>query len=117
MCLTHDIRVGEQGEAEIAISQFDFAQIGMFLPQESKLRGQLDATLWANWAAKRAPHVKVALTMPAGELEQSLDETLTIGWDSVMLNAELQDDALRADWQFNIRDNGDVSGQLKVDNV
>ncbi|EJN6828082.1 autotransporter assembly complex protein TamB [Vibrio cidicii] len=117
VCLTHDIRVGEQGEAEIAISQFDFAQIGMFLPQESKLRGQLDATLWANWAAKRAPHVKVALTMPAGELEQSLDETLTIGWDSVMLNAELQDDALRADWQFNIRDNGDVSGQLKVDNV
>ncbi|HAS6243419.1 autotransporter assembly complex protein TamB [Vibrio vulnificus] len=117
LCLTKDIRVGEKGEAELALNQFDFAQIAMFLPPETKLDGSVDATVWAKWAPESSPQAKVSLHLPTGQVQQKIEQVVTLGWDDINLNAQLHQDQLNADWQINVSDNGDLTGQLQVADV
>ncbi|HAS8147590.1 TPA: hypothetical protein I7668_22980, partial [Vibrio vulnificus] len=39
------------------------------------------------------------------------------GWDDINLNAQLHQDQLNADWQINVSENGDLTGQLQVADV
>ncbi|HAS6349169.1 translocation/assembly module TamB [Vibrio sp. IRLE0018] len=117
LCLTQDINVGKKGEATLALNQFDFKQIAMFLPAETHLDGSVNANVWAKWAPKTAPQVTLSVTLPSGQVQQKIEQTVTLGWDDISFNANLKQDKLNADWQINVRDNGDLSGRLSVADV
>lgn len=117
LCLEKDIKVGENGEASLAIKQFDFEQVKSLLPKKTELTGVANAQLWAKWATDRAPEVKVSLELPQGGVKQKSDKPLTLGWETIRLNASLKQDKLEADWLVDISDNGDITGQVTIPNV
>lgn len=117
LCLSEDINVGEKGEARLVLNQFDFEQIAMFLPEETHLDGSVNANVWAKWAPKTSPQLTLSVTLPSGQVQQHIEQTVTLGWDDMAFNADLKQDQLNADWQINVRDNGDLSGRLTVADV
>ncbi len=117
VCLVEDIEVGEQGQAKLAIEQFDFAQLKAFIPQQTQLNGQFDLQAEVKWSADAPPQAKAALTLSPGGVTQNLEPALVLGWNSITLNASLADDDLRSDWTIDFKDNGSVSGVANIDNV
>ncbi|MGR5538493.1 translocation/assembly module TamB domain-containing protein [Vibrio campbellii] len=117
VCLTEDIRVGKSGEAKLAITNFDFDQIKPFLPTEIKLQGSVNANAFAKWASDNKPEVTLNVEMPKGQVEQTLEQPIQIGWNSVSLKATLAKDKLDAEWLLDVTDNGDLSGKVSLNDV
>ncbi|HHX8463999.1 TPA: autotransporter assembly complex protein TamB [Vibrio diabolicus] len=117
VCLTEDISVGQSGEAKLAVNDFDFEQIKQFLPPETKLQGSVNAQATAKWAPEMKPEVTVNVDMPKGQVEQALEQPITLGWESFSFKAALAKDKLDAEWLFDVRDNGDLSGQVSLVDV
>jgi len=117
LCLSQDIEVGESGEAELALSGFDFEQIKMFMPKQTELTGSADGQVWAKWAPESKPQASVKLELAKGQVVQKLDAPLTLGWENIALQAELKEDFLKASWLFDLTDNGDIQGQASVKQV
>ncbi len=117
VCLTEDISVGKSGQAKLAISDFNFDQIKQFLPPETKLQGSVNAQAFAKWAPEKKPEVTLSVNMPKGQVEQALEQPIKVGWDSFSFKAALAKDKLDAEWLFDVKDNGDLSGKVSLLNV
>ncbi|WP_428774956.1 autotransporter assembly complex protein TamB [Vibrio sp.] len=117
LCLDKDAELGQSGEAQLSLSDFNFQQVAMYIPNETKLTGSANATVQAKWDAKAPPQVKVQLTLPEGNVVQQLEQPLQIGWQSLTVNADLADNRLSADWALDIRDNGAISGEITIPDV
>lgn len=55
--------------------------------------------------------------MPKGQVEQALEQPIKVGWDSFSFKAALAKDKLDAEWLFDVKDNGDLSGKVSLLNV
>lgn len=117
VCLTEDISVGKSGQAKLAINDFDFDQIKQFLPPETKLQGSVNAQVFAKWAPEKKPEVTLSVNMPKGQVEQALEQPIKVGWESFNFKAALAKDKLDAEWLFDVKDNGDLSGKVSLLNV
>ncbi len=117
VCLTEDISVGKSGQAKLAINDFDFDQIKQFLPPETKLQGSVNAQVFAKWAPEKKPEVTLSVNMPKGQVEQALEQPIKVGWESFNFKAALAKDKLNAEWLFDVKDNGDLSGKVSLLNV
>lgn len=117
VCLSEDISVGESGEAQVVVNNFDFSQIKDLLPPETKLQGSVSALAVAKWAPDIKPEVTLDVEMPKGQAEQTLEQPVTVGWESVSLKAALSKDKLDAQWLIDVTDNGDLSGDVSLNNV
>ncbi|MGY3568605.1 autotransporter assembly complex protein TamB [Vibrio paucivorans] len=117
LCLDKDTTVGKNGEAALSIKQFDFAQIKSLLPHQTEIQGLVDAQIWAKWAESQPPEVKVNVQLPKGHVEQTIEQPIVLGWESIELNAELKQDRLDADWMIDVVDNGDLSGRISIPDV
>ncbi|MGL1159915.1 translocation/assembly module TamB domain-containing protein, partial [Vibrio parahaemolyticus] len=117
VCLTEDISVGKTGQAKLAINDFNFDQIKQFLPPETKLQGSVNAQAFAKWAPEKKPEVTLSVNMPKGQVEQALEQPIKVGWDSFSFKAALAKDKLDAEWLFDVKDNGDLSGKVSLLNV
>ncbi|MEJ2765842.1 translocation/assembly module TamB domain-containing protein [Photobacterium sp. MCCC 1A19761] len=117
LCLTEAMEAGASGHAKLAVNNFDFTLIAPFVPDNVQLKGALGATVEATWAPEAAPYVKAQVLLPAGTVVKQDDlqaEPLKIGWERVILNAEVKRNVLRSDWAINIRDNGNITGQARI---
>ncbi|WP_029842051.1 autotransporter assembly complex protein TamB, partial [Vibrio parahaemolyticus] len=117
VCLTEDISIGKSGQAKLAINDFNFDQIKQFLPPETKLQGSVNAQAFAKWAPEKKPEVILSVNMPKGQVEQALEQPIKVGWDSFSFKAALAKDKLDAEWLFDVKDNGDLSGKVSLLNV
>jgi len=117
LCLEQNIKVGQSGEAALALKQFDFNQIKAFIPEATQLQGQADAKVWAKWGPDAPPQVKATLELAKGQVIQNLEQPLTLGWQSIIFNAQLADNKLVTDWLLDVTDNGDISGRATIPDV
>ncbi|GAB2642430.1 autotransporter assembly complex protein TamB [Vibrio panuliri] len=117
ICLDKDIQVGKTGEAQLSINAFNFAQLAALLPEKTRLDGSVDASVWAKWAPSKAPELIAKIIMPKGGVTQQLEQPLVFGWESVKLNANIANNQLKADWLFDVTDNGDISGEVTIPDV
>lgn len=117
LCLDEDIQVGESGEAALSLSQFNVNQLHAFIPPTTQLKAEVNANVWAKWSPETPPELKASVSMPAGQVTQKLEENVTLAWHAVTLNAALANNRLDADWLIDVRDNGDLSGQVTLPNV
>ncbi|WP_299687483.1 translocation/assembly module TamB domain-containing protein [uncultured Vibrio sp.] len=117
VCLDEDVRAGQSGAAKLSINQFDFEQIKTFLPNETQLQGIVNATAEAKWSEQGEPEVTVSLDMPKGQVVQQVGEPITLGWESVVLNAQLKDNQLNADFTLDVTENGDLSGTVALPDI
>lgn len=117
LCLDKDIKAGQSGEVAASLTNFDFEQIKAFIPKETNLIGQANATVWAKWSPDKAPKLRASVDLTKGQVTQQLEQPISLGWESVDINASLSENKLKADWLFDVTDNGDVSGNVTVPNV
>ncbi len=117
LCLTKDAQVGEKGAASLALNAFDFNLIKPYMPRETKLTGTADATVVAAWAPDAAPSVTARVRLPQGQVTQQLDVPISVGWHDVELDADLKDNVLNTRWLLPVTDNGQISGNLTLDNL
>lgn len=117
VCLDKSATVGESGEAQLSINQFNFGQIKTFMPPETQVNGEANAKVWAKWQANKPPQVKLELSMPQGSVTQDLSQPLKVGWDQVSLQASLLRNRLQAYWNVDMTDNGDLSGKIIIADV
>lgn len=114
LCLDKDIQVGDKGEAQLTLNHFQFNQLQSFIPEDTKIEGLANANVWAKWAPNASPQAKVTVTLPKGQVTQQLDAPLVFGWNRVSLTANVQDDHLQAQWLVDVKDNGNLSGELRI---
>ncbi|KJF94874.1 autotransporter assembly complex protein TamB [Photobacterium angustum] len=117
ICLTQDLTAGASGNAQLAIKRFNFDLLKSFMPEQMNVNGELGANVVAKWAPKSAPYVKAQILMPSGSFTQQVDTDdapLTLGWDKVTVNAEMENDVLNANWLVAVKNNGDLSGNAKI---
>ena len=117
ICLDKPTTVGKSGSVALSAHQMDFQQIAMFLPQDTELNGAVDATVAATWAEHKAPLVDVSLTLGKGQVVQQLNAPLTVAWDNAKLNAHLEENSLKAQWQIDLTKNGSLTGQVAIKDV
>ncbi|NLS12420.1 translocation/assembly module TamB [Vibrio sp. SM6] len=117
ICLGDMVSIGQTGDISAKINQFNFDQISEFIPKQTQVKGEVSATLRAKWAPKRSPFVSASIRLPKGSVTQELNTPISVGWDSIALNAQLQNDKLTADWQLDFTNNGDLSGQAQLSDV
>ncbi|OIQ24689.1 translocation/assembly module TamB domain-containing protein [uncultured Vibrio sp.] len=117
ICLDEDINVGEKGEAQLSIHQFNFEQLAAFIPQGTQVEGEVNAQAKAKWAPNAKPEVELMLSMPKGQVSGLPDAPLVVGWDSITIDAALANDQLNANWLLDFTDNGEVSGDIMLPNI
>ena len=117
VCLTEDIRAGKSGTAKLAITDFDFEQVKQFIPKATQLTGSVNVQAEAKWDEKLAPEVSAQIELPKGQVIQDAGESITLGWESIKVNAKLKDNRLEADWLLDVTDNGDLTGSLVLPDV
>ncbi len=114
LCLDKDLTAGSSGQATLRVEQFNFNQLAMFIPDTTKIEGSVDADLWAKWTPQNPPQLKAQVTLPQGKVTQKADKPVTLGWDSMAFNAQIQNNKLMADWDIQVTDNGDLNGKLTI---
>ncbi|MCV6020945.1 hypothetical protein OFO93_31030, partial [Escherichia coli] len=82
-----------------------------------KLQGSVNAQAFAKWAPEKKPEVTLSVNMPKGQVEQALEQPIKVGGDSFSFKAALAKDKLDAEWLFDVKDNGDLSGKVSLLNV
>ncbi|GLR76568.1 autotransporter assembly complex protein TamB [Aliivibrio sifiae] len=114
LCLNKDLRAGKSGSADVSIKHFEFNKIKKFLPEETAITGEVNLDVLAKWSSGAKPYIKAALYLPEGNVQQDMEETLKVGWDKILINAEMQNDELSTDWLIALTDNGQLKGNLKI---
>lgn len=117
VCLDKPSTVGESGEVQLSVNQFNFSQVKAFMPPDTNIDGEANAKVWAKWQANQPPQAKLELNLPKGSVRQNLEQPLTVGWDKVSLQASLIRNRLQAYWNVDMTDNGDLSGKVIIADV
>ncbi|MDV7105640.1 translocation/assembly module TamB domain-containing protein [Vibrio sp. TH_r3] len=117
ICLTEDLSAGQSGDAHLAVENFSFNQLDMFIPPNIDVDGEVALTASASWSPNESPNADVTIQLPQGNVLYSADQPLIVGWESIAVNAQLHNDKLLADWQLDITDNGDIKGNITVEDV
>lgn len=117
LCLVKDLSAGQSGEAYVDLRNFEFGQIKQYLPKTLELEGSVTANSWVKWSPQSEPEAKISVRLPEGQLTQTLEAPVTLGWQSVELSAQLAQGHMSAQWLVDIQDNGDLSGKVTIPNI
>ncbi|WP_194090248.1 autotransporter assembly complex protein TamB [Vibrio hibernica] len=117
ICLENNATLGEKGEAAISVKHFVFSQLKAFIPADTVISGELNATAWAKWAPNTAPQVKLDVMIPKGYVTQNLATPVTLGWEDIKLSANLRNNTLDLNWLLDLINNGDIKGNISIKDV
>ena len=117
VCLSKDLVAGQSGEVHLDVQNFVFSQLDMFIPKGTNIDGEFNAEAWASWGPNKKPDAEFKVSLPKGKLTQQIEQPIVLAWESIVLSAQLHKDSLAVDWLFDLADNGDIKGNLKVPDV
>lgn len=117
LCLNKDLLAGKSGIIDLSVNHFEFSKLKAFLPEETKVNGEANLNVIAKWEEQKKPYVKAALHLPKGNVQQQMEQPLTIGWDDIKVGAEMENDVLNASWLIDLTDNGQLNGQVSIDDL
>lgn len=118
LCLNQDIEVSQQsGDASLSVNGFDFAQVKQYIPEDTKVEGSVDVNVDATWQDGNVPDVKAQVLLTPGRVTQQLDEPLSVAWQASSLKAEFSNNRVEGEWNIDIKDNGDLIGQVLIPDV
>ncbi|PJC85780.1 hypothetical protein CSW98_12025 [Vibrio sp. HA2012] len=117
LCLTQDLLAGASGRAHLALQSFSFSQIQALLAEDISVDGSLDLRGSVSWAQGKMPELRMALMLSSGGIRMKDKSSLYQGWDSIQLNAILDDGELQSDWQVQLTDSGRIHGELAVSDL
>ncbi|MBP2169532.1 translocation and assembly module TamB [Erwinia toletana] len=116
LCVPQAIEAGPSGHARVVLNRFDLAMIKPFLTDETKLSGVFNGDASVSWTADgKLPQGKVALKGNGVKVEQDIEgNTLPIAFNTLNLNAGLQNGRAQLDWLIRIANNGQLDGNVQI---
>ncbi|MGO1296930.1 MAG: autotransporter assembly complex protein TamB [Vibrio sp.] len=117
ICLNKDTTIGRKGSVDLSVNHVNFADLDDFLPQNTRLQGQAQAKIQAKWGTEQAPQVNAIIELTSGQVVQQLKQPMTLGWNTVKINAGLSDNQLKANWLIDVKDNGKLTGDVTIADV
>ncbi len=116
LCVPTAIDAGAGGRAAVVLDRFNLAMIRPFLPADTALSGQFTGRADVSWQPGGGlPQARIALAGKGVKVVQNVQgNALPIAFETLILNAGLDHDRARLDWQLGIAGNGGFTGQVMV---
>lgn len=110
------IEAGQSGQASVVLNRFDLAMIKPFLGPDTALSGVFTGRADVSWKPGGAlPEAKVTLAGNGVKVVQQVQgNALPIAFDTLTLNAGLNNGRAQADWRIKLTNNGQFDGNIQV---
>ncbi|WP_033784106.1 translocation/assembly module TamB domain-containing protein [Pantoea sp. 9140] len=117
ICVPEPVEAGPAGKAHVVLNRFDLAMVKPFMPDATQLSGLFSGDARVNWTADGAlPTGTVALKGNGVKVVQDVQgNNLPIAFDTLNLNAALQNGRAKLDWLIRIAKNGQLDGNVQID--
>lgn len=116
LCVPTAIDAGASGRAALVLNRFDLAMLRPFLPAGSALSGIFTGRADVSWQPGGGlPQARITLAGRGVKMVQQIQgNALPVAFETLNLNAALDHDRARLDWQLGIAGNGQFNGQVVV---
>lgn len=116
-CVAKPVEAGPSGQASIILTHFDLALMKPFLDSQTTMSGIFTGHADMSWQkAGGLPQAKVSLVGNKIKVQQMVQGSpLPIAFDTLNLNAGLNDNRAQMDWLIKLTNNGQFNGQVQLD--
>ena len=116
LCVPKTIEAGQSGQASVVLNRFDLAMIKPFLGPDTALSGVFTGRADVSWKPGGAlPEAKVTLAGNGVKVVQQVQgNALPVAFDTLTLNAGLNNGRAQADWRIKLTNNGQFDGNIQV---
>jgi len=112
-----DFVPNQPGQTQLLVKDLDFSLLKTFLPPKTQLSGSANAKIDAQWDAHLEPKIDALIQLPKGKVTQNLSQPMIFGWDKINIKAKLYDHQLSSNYLIDVTNNGDIFGDLTIDNI
>lgn len=116
VCVPKTIEAGASGQASLQLNRFDLAMIKPFLGDDTKLSGVFTGKANVVWKADGGlPQGSVSLVGNGVKVQQLVSgNTLPIAFDTLNVNAGMNNGRATLDWLIKIANNGQLDGNVQI---
>ncbi|SFD77201.1 autotransporter secretion inner membrane protein TamB [Phytobacter palmae] len=117
LCVPQTIDAGAQGRAVVNLNRFDLAMLKPFMPDATQARGTFSGKADVSWDATKEglPQGEVTLAGRNVKVTQVVnDAPLPVAFETLNLNAKLQNNRADLGWLIRLTNNGQFDGQVQV---
>lgn len=117
ICVPQTIDAGAEGHAVINLNRFDLAMVKPFMPDETKASGIFSGKADVAWDTTKEglPQGSVTLSGRNVRVTQMInDAALLVAFDTLNLNASLQNNRAELAWLVRLVNNGQFDGKVEV---
>ncbi len=117
LCVPQTIDVGAQGRAVVNLNRFDLAMLKPFMPDTTQASGTFSGKADVSWDATKEglPQGEVTLVGRNVKVTQVVnDAPLPVAFETLNLNAKLQNNRADLGWLIRLTNNGQFDGQVQV---
>lgn len=117
VCVPKTFKVAPNGGGEIVIHKFDLRTLNMFLHESGlRLQGELNGSINAKWGKTLGvPDADLSISGENITVAQEVGiQILPLHFDKIALNGKLNSNALTLDLLTKLKNNGDISSNLRI---
>jgi len=116
LCVPKTIEAGASGQASLQLNRFDLAMLKPFLGDDTKLSGVFTGKANVAWKADGGlPQGSVSLVGNGVKVQQLVGgNTLPIAFDTLNLNAGMNNGRATLDWLIKLTNNGQFDGNVQI---
>ena len=117
LCVPQTIDAGSQGRAVVNLNRFDLAMLKPFMPDTTQASGTFSGKADVSWDATKEglPQGEVTLSGRNVKVTQVVnDAPLPVAFETLNLNAKLQNNRADLGWLIRLTNNGQFDGQVQV---
>lgn len=116
LCVPRTIEAGASGQASVVLNRFDLAMIKPFLDPETALSGVFSGRADVSWQPGGAlPQARVSLVGNNVKVVQQMQgSALPIAFETLNLNAGMNNGRVQADWLIKLVNNGQFNGNIQI---
>ncbi|NKI75128.1 translocation/assembly module TamB [Dickeya sp. CFBP 2040] len=116
LCVPQPIEAGSSGKASVNLNRLNLAMLKPFIGQQTAVSGSITGNAQVNWQANSGlPQARVTLTGNGVTIRQQVQGgTLPVAFDTLTLDAGLQQGQAWLTWLIGIQGNGRFRGDVQI---
>ncbi|WP_156292745.1 autotransporter assembly complex protein TamB [Serratia oryzae] len=116
LCVPRTIEAGASGQASVVLNRFDLAMIKPFIGPDTALSGVFSGRADVSWQPGGAlPQARVSLVGNGVKVVQQMQgSALPIAFETLNLNADMNNGRVQADWLIKLVNNGQFNGNIQI---
>lgn len=116
-CVPQITDAGAKGKAQLNLERFDLAMLKPFMPDAIQASGVFTGKTNVSWdtTTPGLPQGSVEINGHGVKIAQTINQNpLSVAFDTLRLNAKLQNNRARLDWLIRLVNNGQFGGQVQI---